>query len=124
MDWVKRKRVISRVLKIYLPILLGGSLMVHWWWLALHPYLESDLVEFFISHFLLVIGIWFLVQIMQNGRKIAIICGSFFVIYGFFMGALLIPGGFEEIGVFAIVIPVYLTVLGVVLGMRSFLIRK
>ena len=124
MDCVKRKRIISSVVKIHVPILLGGSLVVHWWWSALHPYVQSDLLEFFISHLLLVIGIWFLVQRIQHGRKVAIICGSFFVIYGFFMTALLIPGGFEEIGVFAIIIPVYLALLGVVLGARSFLLKE
>jgi len=40
------------------------------------------------------------------------------------MATLLIPGGFEEVGFFAIVIPVYLSVLGVVLGAGSFFSRK
>ena len=124
MDWIKRKRIIGLVVKIYVPILLGGFLVVHWWWSALHPFIESNLPEFFLSHLLFVIGIWFLVQRTQQGRKVAMICGSFFVIYGFFMATLLIPGGFEESGVFSIVIPVYLAVLGVVLGAGSFFRRK
>jgi len=119
-----RKKVISSIVKIHVLILLGGSLVVHWWWSALHPYVRSDLLEFFISHLLLVVGIWFLVQRIQYGRKVAIISGSFFVIYGFFMAALLIPGGFEEIGFFAIIFPVYLTFLGIVLGVRSFLLKE
>ena len=123
-DLVKRKRFVGLVIKIYVPILLGGFLVVHWWWSTLHPYIESNLLEFFISHLLLVIGIWFLLKKIRQGHKIAIICGSFFVIYGFFMATLLIPGGFEEVGFFAIVIPVYLSVLGVVLGAGSFFSRK
>jgi len=111
-------------MKVYIPILLGGFLVVHWWWSCLHPHIESSLPEFFISHLLLVIGIWFLVPRTQYGRKVAIICGSFFIIYSFFMAALLIPGGFEESGVFAFVIPVYLTALGIALMVGSFINRK
>ena len=119
----KTKRT-DPVLAVYIPILLGGFLVAHWWWSALHPLIESSLPEFFLSHLLLVFGIWFLSKRVQNGRKVAVICGSVFVIYGLSMAALLIPGGIEEIGVLAFVIPVFLTALGVVLGAGSFLGRK
>lgn len=121
---MSKKESIGPVLKVYIPILLGGFLVAHWWWSALHPFIESSLPEFFLSHLLLVLGIWFLLQRAQHRRKVAMICGSFFVIYGFSMAALLIPGGLEEIGVFAIVIPVFLAALGVVLGAGSFFGRK
>ncbi len=124
MIWAKRKRVIDLVMKIYLPIVVGGFLVVHWWWSALHPYIKSNILEFFISHLLIVIGIWFVGKKTRQGRKVTIICGLFFVIYGFFMATLLIPGGFEEIGIFAIAVPVYLAVLGVVLLSGLFFRRK
>lgn len=99
---------------------MGGLLIVHWWWISLQPNIESSLPEFFLSHLLLAIGIWFLSKKVQYGRKVAIICGLFFFRYGFVMATLLIPGGLEEIGVFAFVIPVFLAAIGVVLGAGSF----
>lgn len=114
-------------MKKYISILLvlsGGFMMTHWWRSILDPHGKSNLPEFFISHFLLVLGICFLVQRIRHGRRIAIIFGLGFVIYGFFMSALLIPGGIEESGIFAFVIPIYLIALGVMLGVVSFLKRK
>ena len=115
---------INTIVKAYILILLGGMLVVHWWWSSLDPFIESSIPEFFISHLLLVLGIWFLVPRTQHGHGVAIFSGSLFVIYGFFMAALLIPGGFEEVGIFAIAIPVYLAALGVTLGTGSFFSRK
>jgi hypothetical protein len=43
-----------------------------------------------------------------------VICGLFYVIYGFFMAVLLIPNGVEDTGVFAFIIPVFLATLGVI----------
>jgi len=121
---LSKKESIGSVFKVYIPILLGGFLVAHWWWSALHPFIKSSLPEFFISHLLLVLGIWFLSRRVQHGRKVSIICGSFFVIYGFSIAILLIPGGLEEIGFFAFVIPVFLVVLGVMLVAGSFFDRK
>lgn len=115
----KTKRI-DPVLAVYIPILLGGFLVAHWWWSALHPFIEASLPQFFLSHLLLVFGIWFLSKRKQHGRKVAMICGSFFIIYGFSMAVILIPGGLEEIGVFTFIIPVFLAALGVVLVAGSF----
>jgi hypothetical protein len=115
---------INKIVKAYIPILVGGMLVVHWWRSSLDPFIESSIPEFFISHLLLVLGIWFRVPRTQHGHGVAICLGALFVVYGFFMAALLIPGGFDEVGIFAIVIPVYLAALGVTLGTGSFFSRK
>jgi fumarate reductase subunit D len=119
----KTERIVP-VLAAYISILLGGFLVAHWWWSALHPFIEASLPQFFLSHLLLVFGIWFLLKRIQHGRKVAMICGSFFIIYGFSMAVLLIPGGLEEIGDFTFIIPVFLVALGVVLGVSSFFNSK
>jgi len=109
----------NKMLKAYLPVLLGGILVVHWWWSSLHPFIESSIFEFFVSHLLLVIGSWFLLPKTQRGQRVALFLGALFIMYGVFMAALVIPGGFEESGMFAIAIPAYLAVLGVMLGAGS-----
>lgn len=101
---------------MYGLILIGGLLITHWWWTNLHPYIESNLLEFFISHLLLMLGIWFFIRGSEQVGKMEKICIFFFIIYGIIMALLLIPGGFEEIGVFAMIIPVYLVLLGIMLG--------
>jgi ribose/xylose/arabinose/galactoside ABC-type transport system permease subunit len=110
----------NKIVKTYVPILLGGMLTIHWWWSSFNPFIESSIPMFFIAHLLLVLGIWFLIPQTKYGRRIALLVGSLFVLYSVFMAALLIPGGFEEIGLFAIIIPVYLAALGVILGMCTY----
>lgn len=110
----------NKIIKTWILILLGGILIVHWWWSSLDPFIDSSLIEFFIAHLLLALGIRFSIPQTTHGRRIALLTGSLFVLYGIFMAALLIPGGFEEIGLFSIVIPVYLTALGGMLGMRTY----
>ncbi|MCW4020219.1 MAG: hypothetical protein NWF14_03195 [Candidatus Bathyarchaeota archaeon] len=39
---MSKKESICPVLKVYIPILLGGFLVAHWWWSALHPFIESS----------------------------------------------------------------------------------
>ena len=111
----------NKVVKAYIPVLLGGIFVIHWWWSSLHPFIESSIFEFFVSHLLLGIGAWFLLPRTQHGQRLALFLGALFIIYGFFMATLLIPGGFEEIGIFAIAIPMYLAALGVMLGAGSIL---
>ena len=111
-------------MKAFIPILFGGIFVVHWWWSSLDPFIESSIPEFFIAHLLLVFGIWLSVPKSQHGCRVALLLGSLFLIYGFFMAALLIPGGFEETGIFAIAIPLYLAAFGVTLSAGLFLGRK
>ena len=77
--------------------------------------------EFFLSHFLLALGLWFLVKRRREDRKVAKIFISLFVVYGIILAIILIPSGIEEIGIFAFIIPIYLVVLGAILGIGSFL---
>lgn len=110
----------NKIVKTYVPVLLSGMLTIHWWWSSFNPFIESSIPKFFIAHLLLVLGIWVLIPQTKYGRRIALLVGSLFVLYSVFMAALLIPGGFEEIGLFAIIIPVYLAALGVILGMCAY----
>ena len=110
----------NKIVKAYLLALLGGMLIVHWWWTSLDPFIDSIIFEFFIAHVLLVLGMWSLNPRTTPERRIVLLVGSLFVIYGVVMAAQLIPGGFEEIGLFSIVIPVYLAALGVTLITRAF----
>ena len=109
-----------KLVKTWIPILLGGMLIVHWWWSSLDPFIDSSMLEFFIAHLFLVLGIGFLIPRSTQGRRITLLIGSLVVLYSVFMAALLIPGGFEESGLFSIVIPVYLAALGVMLGTRAY----
>lgn len=109
----------NKIVKTWIPILLGGMLTVHWWLSSLNPFIESSIFEFFMAHLLLVLGVWFSIPRSTHGRRIALLVESLFILYSVFLAALLIPGGFEEIGLLSIVIPVYLAALGVILDTRA-----
>jgi hypothetical protein len=110
----------NKIVKTWIPILLGGILISHWWWSSLDPFIDASMLEFFSAHLLLVLNIGFLIPRTTHGRRIALLIGSLFILYSVFMAALLIPGGFEESGLFSIVIPIYLAALGVMLSTRAY----